>query len=46
MQEQFLGKEKVSLLERSPDFRVVLGERFHCTTCNDLPFIKSVMRRN
>ena len=30
MQELFLGKEKVSLLERCPHFRGVLRERFHC----------------
>ena len=31
MQELFLGKEKVSLLERCPHFRGVLRERFHCS---------------
>ena len=31
MQELFLEKEKVSLLERCPHFRSVFRERFHCT---------------
>ena len=42
MQELFLGKEKVSLLERCPHFRGVLRERFNCITVtivrNILPF--------
>ena len=31
MQEWYLGWEKVSLLERCPQFRGVLIEGFHCT---------------
>ena len=31
MQKWYLGRQKVSLLERCPQFRGVLIERFHCT---------------
>ena len=30
MQEWYLGRQKVSLLERCPQFRGVLIEGFHC----------------
>ena len=32
VQEWYLGRQKVSLLERCPQFRGVLIEGFHCTT--------------
>ena len=31
MQEWYLGRQKVSLLERCPQFRGVLIEGFHCS---------------
>ena len=35
IQELFLGKEKVSLLERCPHFRGVLREGFRCFSIQD-----------
>ena len=33
MQEWYLGREKVSCLERCPQFRCVLIESSHCINC-------------
>ena len=44
MQELFLGKEKVSLLDRCPHFRGVLREEFHHIDFRTGLLLKAIFR--
>ena len=43
MQEWYLGRQKVSLLERCPQFRGVLIEGFHCTHYKSMSIIMHML---